>query len=201
MEQRFSEIAYGVLAGGRSLRMGRDKACLLLNGKTFLERVLEAGAAFPERLVSLCADGIVPPLPADVAVVRDEHPDAGPLEGIRQLLRHTAKPACLVVATDLPGLTPALTAALASRYPGSGNLVLTCGGKREPLCSIYARECLPVIEELQTQGLARPAFLFERVPTQYLALETLGFSAQAIQNINCPEDYRALGGTEAWEKL
>ncbi len=181
--------------------MGRDKAGLLLDGKTFLERVLEAGEDFSERLVSLRTDGVLPPLPADVTVVRDENEDAGPLEGIRQLLRCAEKPACLVVAADLPRITAALTGALASCYPGSGNLVLTCGGKREPLCSIYARECLPVIVELQAQGLARPAFLFERVPTQYLALETLGFSVQAIRNINCPEDYRALGGTEAWEKL
>ena len=194
MEENLKTPAFGVLAGGRSSRMGQDKAALILNGKTFLQRVLEAGETFPERLVSLAAAQTAPELPPDVTAVRDEREASGPMEGIRQILRACKAPACLMAAADMPFLTGELLRALAAQYPGSGNLVLTLGGRPEPLCSIYCRECVPVIEQLQRQGLSRPALLFDRVPTKRISLEELGFSPTVVENINEPAQYRALIG-------
>lgn len=178
-------LAYGVLAGGKSTRMGADKAQLMLNGRTFLEAVLDAGGDLRERIVSVAEDIPIP----NVTIVRDERADIGPLEGMRQILLRAEAPACLIVATDMPYLTRAFVNALAARYSGSGNLVLTNGGRNEPMCSIYCRECAPVIEELQSAGRMRPAFLFDRVPTEYVSIGELGFSPDLVRNINTAEEY------------
>lgn len=196
MELTPNTPAFGVLAGGKSRRMGTDKSQLLLNGKTFLETVLEAGGAFPERIVSVSAGG-APELEeqlcaAGIPVVRDELADAGPLEGIRQILLHTHRSACLITATDMPFLTPAFLESLASRYDGRGNLALTFRGYPEPMCSIYSRDCLPVIDILRQQGLYQPALLLRKMPTEFLALEDTGFPESVLRNINRPEDCRVL---------
>lgn len=193
--------AFGVLAGGKSSRMGTDKARLMLEGKTFLETVLAAGGAFRERLASFSSDAdeadMAPIRAMGVTTVNDELEDRGPLEGIRQILLHMKSRACLICATDMPFVTPELLQALAGRYCGSGNLVLRFEGRDEPLCSIYGRECLPFIDELYRRQCRRPALLFSCVQTQYVCLEELGFSAETIRNVNDEKEYRAITGRES----
>lgn len=187
------DIAFGVLAGGKSSRMGRDKAQLQLNGKSFLDTVLDAGRGFDERIVSFSGAGDPAQeerfREAGIAVVHDAYAGNGPLEGIRQILLHTQKNACLITATDMPFLSAGFLEYLAARYVGSGNLALSFRGYPEPLCSIYSRECLPVIEKLRQQGCCKPALLFRQMPTEFVALEDTGFSERELSNINCPEEY------------
>ena len=198
-----SEIAFGVLAGGKSSRMGRDKAQLQLNGKSFLDTVLEAGRGFDERIVSFSGTGDPAQeerfREAGIAVVHDAYAESGPLEGIRQILLHTRKSACLIAATDMPFLSAEFLEYLASRYAGSGNLALSFRGYPEPLCSIYSRECLPVIEALRQQGCCKPALLFRQMPTEFVALEDTGFSERELSNINCPEEYERVKQRSAQE--
>ena len=186
--------AFGILAGGSSRRMGTDKARLLLNGRTFLDILLDAGSFSPCRIVSLSAEADKEYAEAlrcrGVLVVCDELADIGPLEGIRRILQAAEGP-CLIVAADMPFLQADLLRLLAERYSGKGNLVLTCKDLPEPMCGIYGNECLPVIDELQKNGFRRPALLFDAVHTEYVAIEELGFADDMIRNINSPGEYRA----------
>ncbi len=188
--------AFGVLAGGKSSRMGTDKAQLRIGDRTFLQHILEAGRAFPERIVSFAAEcdpALIEELyAANVGTCADEYVDNGPIEGIRQILRRMDGGACLITATDMPRLTGDLLRAIADQYSGSGNLAITVGGRIEPLLSIYCRECIPEIDALRDQGRRRPILLFERIPTEYIALEELGYSADLISNINSPDDYKKM---------
>lgn len=195
MEQRKNMPSFGVLAGGKSSRMGRDKSSLPIGGKTFLKTVLDAGRDFPERLISLSPEQADPGV--DAVAVRDEKEHTGPLEGILQILRRTRQDACLIVATDMPFLTEAFLRAFAEQYGGQGNLILTCHGFPEPLCGIYHKDCIPHIEELQAQGMGRPRSLYDRVLTRFLPLEELGFSEKVIRNINSTAEYEEWLGKEA----
>lgn len=204
MERSIGNIAFGVLAGGRSSRMGTDKAALpFYGGRTFLETVLDAGNAFEERIVSLSAEAErsteTALHEAGIQVVRDEISGTGPLEGIRQILLHTEKIACLITATDMPFLTADFLKKLAGLYGGSGNLALTLRGRPEPLCSIYGRACIPEIDALREQSLRRPALLFDRIQTVYVPLEETGFGEAVIRNINDAGEYRTIFKNETGE--
>ena len=134
-------IAGLVLAGGRSRRMGRDKAGLVVDGETLVVRQLrlmrESGVG--ESWVSTGFGGGVEAvgLGEGVVLVRDELEDGGPMEGIRQVLERSRAGHLLVLAVDLPGLsTEFLRRMLALRRSGGG--VVPVGGRgMEPLCAVY----------------------------------------------------------------
>jgi len=134
-------IAGLVLAGGRSRRMGQDKAGLVVGGETLLARQVrlmrESGVG--EFWVSMGfrvrveAEG----LGEGVLLVRDDVEDGGPMEGIRQVLERSRAGHLLVLAVDLPGLsTEFLSRMLAVRRAGCGVVPV---GRRggEPLCAVY----------------------------------------------------------------
>lgn len=131
-----------VLAGGRSRRMGRDKAALSVGGEPLLERQLrllgEAGVA--ELWVSLAtADTLPEPgWPGDaVQVVRDRVPDAGPLEGLEQVLDRTSAARLLVLAVDLPALDAGFLRRMLLRCGNGKGVVPVTSRGHEPLCAVY----------------------------------------------------------------
>lgn len=191
-------ITAGILAGGKSTRMGRDKALLPYQRQTFLEHLAGELQDFDELLVSV-EENLIPGIPAGYITVQDELEDFGPVEGIYQLLQRASHPYVLVVATDMQRLTAAFlrdfTAAL---RPEDRCLVPHSGALLEPLCSVYHKETLPVLARMRAEGIHRPRFLFDQVPTHYISLEAMGYDMRIVENINTQEDYRALlHGTEA----
>lgn len=130
-----------VLAGGRSTRMGRDKALLALaDGKTLLARAVETlrAAGAPEILVSV-AHGKTYGL-AGTREVADLQEDCGPMGGLAASLAVAGHPLCLVLAVDMPGMMPAyLRGLLREARPGCG-VVPVIDGSFEPLAAVYPRE-------------------------------------------------------------
>jgi len=184
-------ICAGILAGGKSSRMGQNKALLPYGGHSFLEQLIQVCSVFPEVLLSV--DRTAPYAHLGVPMVVDQLAGFGPLEGIYQLLRACQSPYLLAVATDMPQLSPAFLLALAGSLEGQEDcLVLLRDGRPEPLCSIYGKGALPVLERMRQEGCHRPRMLFEQVNTRWVELGDLGFGAEAVANINTPEEYAAL---------
>ena len=148
-----------VLAGGKSMRMGTDKAALALEGRTLLEHALailcqvtgEVAILGPRQLY----EGYGAP------VIEDIYPGCGPLSGIHAALTHVAHTAqatpklSLIIAVDTPFLEPKFLAYLAERARESGAVVTTpeIAGYKQPLCAVYSQEFLPIAE----QALSRPS--------------------------------------------
>jgi molybdopterin-guanine dinucleotide biosynthesis protein A len=141
-----------LLAAGRSLRMGADKALLTCAGEPLWRRqwrVLEqAGAG--EILLSVRLDQTW--VPAGVGTVTDAVPDAGPLAGIAAALARSHGSHLLVLAVDLPRMEPAWFARLAVRCGPDQGAVGRRGGFFEPLAAIYPRGMLPVAETALARG-------------------------------------------------
>lgn len=180
-----------ILAGGRSRRMGSDKATLRIGAQTQLDRTAALLADFAaDVFVSVRADQTREPARAGHRQLVDKIEDIGPLGGIHAALTESDDD-WLIVACDLPMLDAAtlsvLTAAHSSEhavsaFAGYGN------GLPEPLCAIWTRAALPWVEA---------AIAAERYCPRKILLEA-GIdllpapASNTLDNANTPEDLQRM---------
>jgi molybdenum cofactor guanylyltransferase len=135
-----------VLAGGRSLRMGRDKAAVALAGRPLLQHMLDKLRAVGLRARVAGLRAPVPGIAADVLndAHPDVHPDCGPLSGMETALKKSEAPLVLIVGVDLPLLEAEFLAWMLRRASATGAMatVPRAGDKPQPLCAVYRRELL-----------------------------------------------------------
>lgn len=128
-----------ILAGGRSRRMGDDKATLQFAGQPLLQAVAQAVAPlFGELSVSVRA----PRPDLSWPQICDAHVDAGPLAGLCAALGAVPTPWIFAVATDMPFVKPALIELLARRRAGFDAVVPRVHGHPQPLAAFYSTRCL-----------------------------------------------------------
>ena len=190
-------MTVAIFAGGESRRMGTDKAALLFGGLTLLERavhtVLSAG------LPVLVAGRVRPDawqMP-DVDFAPDDIPGRGPLGGLGTALRRAGMPV-LAVACDMPLLTPDALRWLrdqAAAGTGEHGLAVAQGGRWEPLFSVYAPACLPLIESRLAAGRLSLHGLIEL--GDFAHVNAPAWVASQLLNVNTPDDLARIGTTEA----
>lgn len=184
-----------VLCGGRSTRMGRDKATLPFGDMTLLERIV--GILRPlvdEVTVVGRRNQALPTLPADVGVAYDAVEDQGPLGGLQAALTNTRCDAVYVTGCDAPFLAPAFVELLFEALGTSRIAVAEQGGFTHPLAAVYRRDVLPIVGQLLAAQRMRPVFLFEDVETVYVgedALRAVDPELLSLENLNTPEAYAA----------
>jgi molybdopterin-guanine dinucleotide biosynthesis protein A len=175
-----------VLTGGRSSRMGIDKALIEIDGRPLALRVAD-------ELAKVC-DGVA--LVGDperyshlgLPVIPDSFPGQGPLAGIEAALAASHSEANLILACDMPALDPAVVEQLFSAHSDCA-VPQYPDGKTEPLCSVFSRRCHPVIREALETGV-------RKVTDCHRLLETRGFALSYVpvenishfENLNTPED-------------
>jgi len=183
-----------ILAGGKSTRMGLDKAFIALDGRTLLARMLELARSVAED-VRLVGD------PAKFApfapVVEDVFRDCGPLGGIHAALRGSPKDLNLILAVDVPFISLALLQYLISRARSSPHATVTvprAGGGWHPLSAVYRREFAGLAERALREGRYKIDALFDAASVQVITeeeLEVAGFSPRVFRNLNTPQDLDA----------
>jgi molybdopterin-guanine dinucleotide biosynthesis protein A len=177
-----------VLVGGRSSRMGRDKARLPYRGGALAEWVA--------RQVELAAQSATlvgtPVGTPDLGGIPDLYPGEGPLGGIltalHHSLHHTGADWNLIVACDMPEVSAAFLQRLLAAAEASGaDALLPAGpsGKLEPLCAVYHRRALAPMELHFTRGVRKVTAALTGVPTVCLSVPELA----PFQNVNTPEDW------------
>ena len=138
-----------VLAGGRSTRMGTDKAGLMFLNEPLLARVI--GRLGAERTIVVAApEQTLPALSGRaVTVVRDEQPGKGPLGGLYTGLRAAESAYCTVVACDMPFTNRRLLDySLEIAQRGSYEVVLPMvDGQLQFLHGAYSRSLIPALQE------------------------------------------------------
>ena len=190
MEERLFEGF--VLTGGRSSRMGRDKALLPLGGSTaggptLVEQIaarVRAAAGFvtligaPERYNSL-----------GLPVAADLIEDCGPIGGVYTALKISSAPWNLVVACDMPAVTTGFLAVLlaTARDADAECFVPETGSRLHPLCAVYHRRALAAFQyaidhkSFKMHDLLR----FVRTVTWPVA------DASLLENVNTPIEWSA----------
>lgn len=179
-----------ILTGGRSSRMGENKAALKLGEYTFIERIANTLSTLVKD-ITLVGGNLQQEFP-ELNFVPDLHPHDGPLGGIYTALHFGRQPWAFVIACDLPFVTPQFLFALWQGREGFDAVIpVQTDGRCQPLCALYAREqCLPVAAYLIEKGERKPRALLDSINTLFISVETLG-NTEALMNINTPADYRA----------
>jgi molybdenum cofactor guanylyltransferase len=183
---------YGlVLAGGRSTRMGRDKAALEYHGRAQLERAHDLLEKLLARVfVSVRSDQTRDPLRARFAQIVDRGDLEGPAAGIRAAQEAHPDAAWLVLACDLPWLDVAtLQHLIARRDPARMATAFrsTHDGLPEPLCAIYEPPAAIALKEFLATGRDCPRKLL--IDSDTLLLDQPG--RKALDNVNTPQELAA----------
>lgn len=183
-----------ILAGGESSRMGSDKAFLSLLGARLIDRVyISLATLFPELLIVTNNPQHYSDIPC--RKVADLYPGHGALAGIHSGLVHAASERVFVVACDMPFVSPVVVRYLCS-FAAQGDMVLPySSGGHEPLHAVYAKTCLPAIEQVLKKGQRRVGAFFDQVKVIKIfpdEITRFGSLEKCFYNINTPEDYYRL---------
>ncbi len=177
-----------VLAGGKSSRMGFDKASIEFGGKRLIEATVERLAGlFPEVLI--IANDLERYAYLDVRVIPDLIPNSGSLGGIYTGLSAAAHPKGFFVACDMPFLNPDLIALVVREAEGWDVVVPRVEGELQPMHSVYAKSCLPFIKEAIDLGMLKIARFFPKVKVKTIeepALRAVDPHLLGLMNVNTP---------------
>jgi molybdopterin-guanine dinucleotide biosynthesis protein A len=194
-----------MLAGGKSTRMGQDKAWLMLDGRPLVMRVIDRVLPLvSEVIVSTnqpdAFDAWLPGLPVPACTVADRYRGAGPLAGLHAGLLAAHHDLVLALATDMPFVNSALIRYLAELATGAdldavvpripspetGQIGL------EPLHAIYRRSCLPAIEGCLEADQRRVVSFLDQVRLRVVSPDEIRPHDplfRSFANINTPQDW------------
>jgi len=185
---RLATVSAALLAGGASSRMGRDKARVELDGVPAATRISQLLAELFEDVLIV---GGNPPASARGRRVADVEGPQCALRGVASALAAAERERVLVLATDLPFVTPDLLLALVA-WPEADAVVPRSAGGRHPLCALYRREpVLRVANERLAGGQLQLQGLLDAVDSVHLDAADLAQvdpGGAALTNINTPED-------------
>jgi len=181
-----------VLAGGKSLRLGRNKALEEIGGRRLIELVMERLAPLGNDIIVVTSSrSQLPDL--GVKMVTDSYPGKGNLVGIYSGLKEISSPHALVVGCDMPLLNVALLRHLTELSTGFDVVIPRVGDELEPLHAVYSKNCLAPIEATLGEGKLRITDFFPAVKVRYVeSVEIDRFDPRHLSffNINSEADLK-----------
>jgi molybdopterin-guanine dinucleotide biosynthesis protein A len=200
-EDRATDAAGIVLAGGRSSRMGTPKALLPFDGQPLIVHVVaKLQKVFREIVVVAAPDQALPSLP--VTLVRDQVAYQGPVGGIYYGLAEASKEIGFVTSCDSAFLNLELISHLVAQIPEHDVVVPHWEGRFQPLHAVYRRSVLPLLGDQLAQGDLRPVHLFDKVRTRRVdehEIRRFDPEGASFFNMNTPADYAE--ALKRWDEL
>lgn len=193
-EGKIKGVTGVILAGGKSSRMGSNKALLPYKGGRFIEAIhRQLSEIFEEVLLVTNNPEQYEFLPC--RKVADLFPGAGALAGIHSGLHHSSNPAIFAVACDMPYLNNGLVRHLAGQADQESVVVPEGPDGLEPLHAVYGKGCLEAIEECLIREEKRIVSFFNRanvIMVQSEQVARFDESFASFSNINTPQEYYRL---------
>ena len=180
-----------ILAGGKSRRMGQEKAFLTLGGRPLIEIVLERIRAVADEVI------VVTNSPQRYAhleakLAGDVFRGVGVLGGMHAGLTAARFDYSLVVACDMPFLNSSLLAFLASLASDHDIVVPRVDGLLEPLHAVYCRSCISLIENKIAKGQRKAYSFYPQVNVRHVErheIARIDPGLLSLWNANTPEDW------------
>ena len=187
-----------ILAGGKSSRMGSNKAFLKLKGKTFIERQIELlREMFDEIFISANTPSEYEYL--SLPVFKDIYPEKGPLGGIYTSLVNSGSASTFMLACDMPFVESELIKYLKGFTKEYDVVIPKSERGLEPLHAFYSKNCIdPIKRELDADNLRIISF-FPHVNVKIVELDSLTVSdsfKDSIKNLNTREEYEVVKNVE-----
>ena len=184
-----------LLAGGKSSRMGENKAFIDFRGQTLLEHAL-AALSETARNVTIVGDPEI--FARHGRVISDIFPGCGPLAGIHAALTHSSAELNLMLAVDMPFVSSGLVSFLIEAATERTATVVVPRTQRglQPLCAVYRRDFASVAEQAIRTGIFKIDAAFAGVSVEVIEeteLAAAGFLERAFFNVNTPDDRRTAG--------
>lgn len=191
---RNNHITGVVLAGGKSGRMGLDKASIIVDGRQMIMYVVDAlRKVFFDILISAknAEDFHIP----GIKTIGDCIEGSGPLVGIYSALSVSESPYCFVVACDMPCADPDLIKWMSTVCNGYDVFIPRIGSFVEPLFALYSKKCMgPIKDSLLTRNY-HVRSIFSKVNVGYANeddIRKIDPELRSFMNINTEEDLKAL---------
>jgi molybdopterin-guanine dinucleotide biosynthesis protein A len=183
-----------ILAGGKSSRMGSNKAFLKLKGKTFIERQIDLlREMFDEIFISANTPSEYEYL--NLPVFKDIYPEKGPLCGIYTSLVNSGSTSTFMLACDMPFVESGLIKHLKGFTKEYDVVVPKSERGLEPLHAFYSKNCIdPIKRELDSNNLRIISF-FPHVKVKIIELESLTSPdsfKNSIKNLNTKDEYEGI---------
>ena len=181
-----------ILAGGKSRRMGFNKAFLKYGDKTFIEyQIAKLTKIFDEILLSANEPCIYANL--NLPIVSDILPEKGPLSGICAGLIRAASSYAFVIACDMPFINEKVILYLKGLIDNYDVVVPQTSRGLEPMHAFYSKNCIQPMYRCLEQGKLRIIDFFSEVKVRIVdekELKGLDVSIQSLINLNTPEEYK-----------
>ena len=179
-----------ILAGGKNIRMGTNKAFLEIDGQRIIDRIVELFQGIFSQVILVTHT----PLDysyLDVEIVIDIVPKQGPLIGIYTGLFYASHPHCFVTACDMPLLNRKVIEYMITISKNYDVVIPHLDDGYHPLHAIYSKRCMKSIEKLIRENKLKIIDFFEKVKVHEVTSDDLTILDPALNsflNINTPED-------------
>ena len=185
-------FSVAILAGGKSRRMGQNKALMNLDGMPVLQWELNAVTDATDDLF-LVANFPEPYKSFNIAVKPDLTPGKAALGGIYSALAYAKYNWVLLLACDMPLLNPAIIAFLARQRQQTDVVIPLVGKHPETLHAFYHKRCLPPIQKRIAANRLKVVGFFDEVRVRYvnkMALQAVVPNFDYLINLNTPAEFR-----------
>ena len=199
MQKKRTEITAFILSGGKSNRIGKDKAFFSIQGKTFIQKSVELlDLIFEEVIIS--SNNTIEYQFLNKKVIKDMNPGRGPLSGIHSALNFSITEKNFILSCDMPFITSELIKYLCNYYSNKPIILPKAEGRIQQLCGIYSKSIFAEVENLliesQKPGSKLKGSIYELIEsteTEIVEVDKLDFyNPDLFFNINTLEDYNYL---------
>ena len=189
-----TDICAVILAGGKSSRMGSNKALLDFGGRPLIGVLVDRIRPITNQILISSNDPTCYEF-LNLPVIPDHYRGHGPLAGLHAAMLWNECSLYIALACDLPNLQAPLLRKLASFAKGYDVAIpRTKDGLAHPLCAVYRRTCLPTVENSLLRGVNKMIDILEEssLSIRWVGSEEGQFEDTDLANINTPGDLRRL---------
>ena len=182
-------VSAAIMAGGKSKRMGQDKAWIELDGEPLIRRVANVLAQVADEVIVVANEPKYATL--GLRVVPDRFPDGGALGGIATGVSAATHDRVLVAACDMPFLSAEVWRVLLDHRYEADVVIPKIGGEFETLHALYTKACVAPMERALAAGKMRVISFFDEVrvqPIEERELRIADPTLRSFTNVNTPEE-------------